>query len=264
MRKVVTSAQVCLRGRGNFTYVLALLHYTVREDDSFSYELVPNYEVIDLLEPTDFQGIPGFNLSQKKKSYCRENKIPTLIADRAPMQNREDLWQLLEECGMEYWNPVEWLIRSPRRYIGDKLFFREVPMEELRALDIGEAIERAANSLQAVNTVLSALCEGRELKMGEEALEFPAKKVLYGSLMLLHEKMRRGQDAAVASGHAKSGLGRKRQPIDELMLREAIARYKAHQWTAQEAAESLGVSVPTFYRRMAEFTQPVVKTQEYS
>ena len=35
----------------------------MREDETSRYELEPNYEVIDLLDSSDFQGIPGFDLS---------------------------------------------------------------------------------------------------------------------------------------------------------------------------------------------------------
>ena len=102
MRESVTAAQLCLDGRGGFTHVVALMRYIVREDETFRYELEPNYEVIDLLDSSDFQGIPGFDLSARKTCYERDSRTPTLIADRAPMANREDLWSLLDECGMDY------------------------------------------------------------------------------------------------------------------------------------------------------------------
>lgn len=118
MREKVTEAQLCLDSPGGFTYVLGLVRYIVREDDSFRYGLEPDYAVIGLLSPPDFQGIPGFDLSLRKPRYERVDRIPTLIADRAPMQNREDLWQLLEQCGMEYWDSVEWLIVSCKHIYG--------------------------------------------------------------------------------------------------------------------------------------------------
>ncbi len=101
MRESVTAAQLCLDGRGGFTYVVALMRYIMREDETFRYELEPNYEVIDLLDSSDFQGIPGFDLSVRKTCYERDNRTPTLIADRAPA----------------HWDPLEWL--GSRRYIGE-------------------------------------------------------------------------------------------------------------------------------------------------
>lgn len=255
MRESVTAAQLCLDGRGGFTYVVALMRYIVREDETFRYELEPNYEVIDLLDSSDFQGIPGFDLSARKTCYERDNRTPTLIADRAPMANREDLWSLLDECGMDYWDPLEWLVRSPRRYIGDKLYFRAVPEGAPGVLGMEEAVASAANSPQAVGSVLAALCAGDAVECEGEPLGGAERKVLYESFMLLHEKASRGRRAETRGGGPAARPGRRRKPVDELMLREAIARYRAHEWTAAKAAESIGVGEATFYRRMAEWEQ---------
>ena len=73
--------------------------------------------------------------------------------------------------------------------------------------------------------------------------------------MLLHEKASRGRRAETGGGGPVGRPGRRRKPVDELMLREAIARYRAREWTAAKAAESIGVGEATFYRRMAEWEQ---------
>lgn len=252
MRENVTEAQLCLDGPGGFTYVLGLVRYTLWEDESFRYELEPDYAVIDLLGAADFPGIPGFDLSARKPRYERANRTPTLIAERAPMENREDLWQLLEGCGMAYWDPLEWLIRTPTRYIGDDLYFRAVP-PLTEALEVEEAIARAASSRQGAAAVLRALCEGREVIVRSARLSPSDRKALYGVLLPLHEKMGRGKAAAGERVGTSVRPGRKRKSVDELMLREAVERYRSRQWTAAAAAESLGVSVPTFYRRLAEW-----------
>ncbi|MFQ9181445.1 MAG: hypothetical protein ACLR3C_17340 [Eggerthella lenta] len=46
--------------------------------------------------------------------------------------------------------------------------------------------------------------------------------------------------------------GRKRKPIDELLLREAVELYEARAIDAEEAAAKLGVSASTFFRRLKE------------
>lgn len=212
MRESVTAAQLCLDGRGGFTYVVALMRYIVREDETFRYELEPNYEVIDLLDSSDFQGIPGFDLSVRKTCYERDNRTPTLIADRAPMANREDLWSLLDECGMDYWDPLEWLVRSPRRYIGDKLYFRAVPEGAPGVLGMEEAVASAANSPQAVGSVLAALCAGDAVECEGEPLGGAERKVLYESFMLLHEKASRGRRAETGGGGPVGRPGRRRKP----------------------------------------------------
>lgn len=255
MRESVTAAQLCLDGRGDLTYVVALMRYIVREDETFRYELEPNYEVVDLLGPADFQGIPGFDLSARKARYERDNRTPTLIADRAPMANREDLWSLLDECGMDYWDPLEWLVRSSRRYIGDKLYFRAIPEGFPGVLDVGEAIASAANSPQAIDAVLKALCAGDVVECAGERLGGAERKVLYEAFMPLHEKASRRARSAAEGGEGAGRPGRRRKPVDELMLREAVARYRAHEWTAARAAASIGVAEATFYRRMAEWEQ---------
>lgn len=86
------------------------------------------------MDTKDFQGIPGLDLDLKKKSYTRENVIPVFISERAPAKNREDLWELLEKCDMQYLNPVEWLIRTNTQYPGDKLFVKRPEGLELAIL----------------------------------------------------------------------------------------------------------------------------------
>ena len=62
------------------------------------------------------------DLDLKKELYIRENITPVFISERAPGKNREDLWELLKQCDMQYLNQLEWLIRTDTRYSGDKLF----------------------------------------------------------------------------------------------------------------------------------------------
>lgn len=78
--------------------------------------------MIDLLAPQYFQGILGLDLSLKKKSYLRENIVPVFISERTPGENREDLWELLKACDMNYLNRLEWLVRTKTRYSGDEMY----------------------------------------------------------------------------------------------------------------------------------------------
>ena len=59
MRESVTAAQLCLDGRGGFTYVVALMRYIMREDETFRATSWNRTTVIDLLDSSGFQGIPG-------------------------------------------------------------------------------------------------------------------------------------------------------------------------------------------------------------
>lgn len=70
MREIVTRGTVCLDDEYGFTYCIAEIRYTEREDESFRYEISPHYSVIGLLTERDFQGIPGLDLSLRKKHMC--------------------------------------------------------------------------------------------------------------------------------------------------------------------------------------------------
>ena len=58
MREIVTHGDICLKDEYNLVYKVADIIYTEREDESFVYEIRPDYSVISLLKPTDYQGIP--------------------------------------------------------------------------------------------------------------------------------------------------------------------------------------------------------------
>ena len=81
MRELVTSGDICLKDEYNLVYKIAEITYREREDESFIYEIRPNYSVISLLKVTDFQGIPGLDLDLRKEVYIRENIVPVLSAN---------------------------------------------------------------------------------------------------------------------------------------------------------------------------------------
>ena len=55
------------------------------------------------------------------EKYYRVNYIPTSIAERTPSENREDLWELLESVGLDYYDRFEWLLRTTMRAANDNL-----------------------------------------------------------------------------------------------------------------------------------------------
>ena len=107
MREVTTSGLICLRDDLDIEYKIARIDFIEREDESFTYVITPCYEVIDLLGPPHFQGIPGLNLDLRKPRYVRDNLVPVFISERSPGKNREDLWQLLDHVGMKHLNQLE-------------------------------------------------------------------------------------------------------------------------------------------------------------
>lgn len=91
MRESTTTGMISLDGPGGLVYEVGAITYLVREDESFRYTFVPNWPVIDLLEPPLFQGVPGYDLSLRKTEYVRENVTPTFVSERAPSESREGL-----------------------------------------------------------------------------------------------------------------------------------------------------------------------------
>ena len=69
--------------------------------------------------------------------------VPALVADRAPASNREGLWELLDDCSMDYLDQLEWLIRTDTRYIGDSLYVIR-DEGDVRTVDIDCRIAHAA------------------------------------------------------------------------------------------------------------------------
>ena len=80
MRESTTTGMISLDGPGGLVYEVGAITYLVREDESFRYTFVPNWPVIDLLEPPLFQGVPGYDLSLRKTEYVRENVTPTFVS----------------------------------------------------------------------------------------------------------------------------------------------------------------------------------------
>lgn len=259
MKESVTSGTISLEGPCGLIYDVGEMTYTVREDESFRYVFEPNWPVIDLLEPPDFQGVPGFDLGLRKGEYVRENVTPTFISERAPSRNREDLWRLLAANEMEYLDQLEWLIRTDTRYIGDKLYVRaRADSSGSRKIDVANEIEHAANCEHAMRKLLTALCRGDVLLAHDVPLSGEERRALHRVLMLLYRKAFRQREEKKLSGiraavERGAYAGRRRKPLDELVLREVFALYEDGRIGAGEAAARLGVSVSTFYRRLKDF-----------
>lgn len=258
MKESTTVGDICLDGPCGLTYRIGTMTYAIRDDDSFRYTFIPNWDVIDLLEAPAFQGVPGFDLDLRKDEYVRDNITPIFVSERAPSENREDLWALLDACGMEYLDKLEWLIRTDTRYIGDGLYVRAAKTAESPQIETAEAIASAINSEHALRKLLSALCEGAGLVMDGKLLSREERRLFHKVLLPLFEKTcgwreERRIEGVKAAAKRGAYAGRKPKPIDELVLREAVHQYEQHEISAREAAERLGISEATFFRRLKRF-----------
>lgn len=278
---------ICLDGPCGLVYQIGIIACTVYEDESFRYEFTPNWQVIDLLEPPDFQGVPGFDLNARKEVYVRENITPTFISERAPSENRENLWQLLDDVGLDYLDKVEWLVRTNTRYIGDKLYVCAVESNGAKcesatsgsiasepatsntaisnaaasnneiSAEITEIVGVAQNSMAAELAILKRLCAGKPLMLKGQALNSEARCALHATLRALLEKTFAYREVKRKEGvqrAAKQGrvAGRKRKAIDILVLAETLEMYEAGTLDVLAATKRLGISKATFYRRLRE------------
>lgn len=256
MRELVTSGDICLKDEYNLVYKVAGITYTEREDESFVYEIKPNYSVISLLRVTDFQGIPGLDLDLRKESYVRENIVPVFISERAPSKNREDLWDLLKECDMQYLNQLEWLIRTDTRYAGDKLF---VQRPEDKTIEINFIQQLGNRSAVICHKLLDTICYGNEVRASSLIINDKNRKQYFDLLIALYSTERKYLDTQRNAGikcSAKQGnyKGRSRIKLDQLVAQDVFSDYRNKKINSTEAARMLGISLSTFFRRYKEYT----------
>lgn len=258
MNQQTTTGIICLDDDIGLTYRICKIEYIIREDDNYSYIFTPNYSVIDLLTSDLFQGIPGLDLDQRKPEYIRNNITPVFISERTPGENREDLWHLLEKNGMQYLNRLEWLIRTDTRYGGDRFYVIRYPGSDRGQNITFQKIEDTEKrSVSTIKKLLVEICAGNNITDDGFSINDHTRKQYYSLLIALYKKEKHYLDSQRVKGiknSAENGnyRGRTPIPIDETKLNEVINTYRRGMTTADEAAENLGVSKSTFFRKLRE------------
>ena len=257
MKEITTTGIICLRDELDIEYKIARIEYTERADESFTYVFKPFYDVIDLLSPPVFQGIPGLDLDLKKPKYVRENIIPVFISERAPNKNREDLWQLLESVDMKYLNQLEWLIRTKLRYSGDRLYVKRFTAGDVKqCIELSEP-EEHERAKTVCKKILKAICYGHDVKASGYSIDDSNRKAFYSLLISLYrteidypkKKRLEGIKKSAAEGNYH---GRQRIQIDEIKIAEIFDGFRRGKISELKALEILGISRSTFYRRLKE------------
>ena len=256
MREVITDGSICLDDEYGFTYHVADIRYIEREDESYCYEFRPDYSVIELLNVKIYQGIPGLDLSLKKEVYVRENMVPVFISERTPGENREDLWELLKACHMEYLNRLELLIRTDTRYSGDGFYVCRAKKRGI--VRISSIAELGNRSSVISRKVLEVICAGGEIHTDAFTISDSNRRSYYELFLALYTCEKKYMDDRRRDGIGKSVkqgkyTGRSRIKIDPLEMQEIFEAYEAGALTGKGAAERLGVSASTFYRRYKEY-----------
>ncbi len=258
MREAVTRGIICVRDPETLMeYWVARITYTEYEDGTYVYSIQPNYSVIELLKAPLFQGIPGINLDLRRAEYVRENKTPVFVSERAPAENREDLWKLLDEMDMPYLNKLEWLIRTERTYSGDNLYVvadSNAAMEEVVDLVVRAIGPRSSDALRAI---LEAVCAGKVIRGNGFKIDDSNRVEMHALLKMLYVKEKSYLDARRKEGldvaKSQKKLGRPSKRVDQLKLIDAIEKYARDELSAEEAARVAGVSRATLFRRMKAF-----------
>lgn len=93
-------------------YCIGKIEYQSFFNEEYQYIISPEWSVIDGLDTSVFQGIPGIAMELRLEKYYRVNMQPVFITERTPSENREDLWELMQSVGLNYYDRFEWLIRT--------------------------------------------------------------------------------------------------------------------------------------------------------
>lgn len=258
MNKFVTQGIICLKDDYNFVYKIADIDYVEYENEKFVYYFYPYYNVIDLLDPYLFQGIPGLDLSKRLKCYERHNITPVFISERTPSDNREDLWEHLDKYNMKSLNRLEWLIKTDTKYSGDRLYVRErrnIDNDPVIYIDSMFDLVKRSDSINRV--LLDIICYGDYLNCKEITIDDKNRKDYYNLLMPIYIKEYTLRRSRIMHGinEAKENdtyKGRKRIKLDPLLFRKVGREYLNGNISLEEALNKLKISRATFFRRLEE------------
>lgn len=248
MNRIKSDGLICIKNKINIEFAVCKIEYILWEDETFKYIFTPYYDVISLLESNIFQGIPGLEIDLKKKEYIRENVIPTFIAERVPSEKREDYYELIQKVGMNYMNPVDYLIKTQGKYSGDNLYVKE--FIERKNVVIHDVVKKS-NTLGVIKIMLDNLAYGNKIVLNDRTIEnsidiFQTLTYIYQKgYDEIKEKQRLGRDEAKKMGNYR---GRKAIEIDKLLFLEQVEQLDSKIITIDKVLKNLKISRATFYR----------------
>jgi hypothetical protein len=275
MNKHIVKGTIYVSGKWNLEYPVCRIEQIYYENDEFEYIFTPYYQIIALLDTSVFQGIPGLNLDLKEKEYIRKNQLPTFIYERTPQKNREDLYELLDEVGLEYLDHLEWLIRSNKTYTGDRLFVRRYIEPKtsgvITRVNYGDQFlfkdygTISANNYQFIDFLMQIIISGGSLEANNVNIDDGNRLSLYNILLPLYinefEGRKKKQRIGIERAKKENKyLGRKKIKVSPPLLEEMIEKVRLKELTVEEAMNELGLkSKSTYYRRVREFESKSVE-----
>ena len=260
-------------------YAVSRIDFERYDDQNFQYIFSPEWSVIDSLPTSVFQGIPGLDMSMRLERYYRVNMTPYFISERTPSEGREDLWELLESVGLDYYDRFEWLLRSNMRCGTDNLIVErteeprhiifhsnEVLPSNLQPRDcvVIKGLQNIANTNHKLRQYLLHILrsgariwdESEERELSEEESSLLLKLlILQENLELAHNRKRHREGIAQAKQEGKY-VGRKKILVDPNLLRQIANDFYSRKITESEAMRRSKItSRSTFYRRLKELQQ---------
>lgn len=264
-------------GKYGEKYAVGKIEYQSFFNEEYQYIITPYWDVIDGLDASVFQGIPGITMELRLEKYYRVNMQPVFITERSPSKNREDLWELLESVGLDYYDRFEWLIRTDltcgndnlivERYREEKKEFTyKQTVENPERLQYGDRViiqnQSSISTNPAVYTEkllhllgagVSVLFEEEGLRIDEEnrdSVMMILRQQYYAARLLEKKRHQAGVERAKKRGEYR---GRKKISIDATQLQKVKELFHAKKITEKQAMERLGIaSRSTFYRRLKE------------
>lgn len=252
---------------------VAQIDYQEFDEENFQYVISPYWEIVDGLPASVFQGIPGIDMELRLERYYRVNYIPTFIAERTPSENREDLWDILESVGLDYYDRFEWLLRTTMRSANDNLIVerrRTLPVTEqftsgvLSALQYGDKV--IVDSMEAISdttagfsdAIFIAITSGVDIinQSGQILVDAMTRAAMISVVVTQRIITRREHASSRRDGieqAKKNGkyTGRKPIEVDEKILRQAVMEIDKGIITVEEAMRRTKIgSKSTFYRKV--------------
>ena len=252
---------------------VAQIDYQEFDEENFQYVISPYWEIVDGLPASVFQGIPGIDMELRLERYYRVNYIPTFIAERTPSENREDLWDILESVGLDYYDRFEWLLRTTMRSANDNLIVerrRTLPVTEqftsgvLSALQYGDKV--IVDSMEAISdttagfsdAIFIAITSGVDIinQSGQILVDAMTRAAMISVVVTQRTITRREHASSRRDGieqAKKNGkyTGRKPIEVDEKILRQAVMEIDKGIITVEEAMRRTKIgSKSTFYRKV--------------
>lgn len=265
--------------RSGGKYAVSRVDFERFDEQNFQYIFSPEWSVIDTLPASIFQGIPGLDMSLRLERYYRVNMTPYFISERTPSEGREDLWELLNEVGLDYYDRFEWLLRSnmrcgtdnliveraeaPRRIVFESIDLLPTNLQPSDCISIKGLQSVASTSHQLRQYLLQILRSGAQLwDESEDRIISGAESSMLMKLLMLQESLdnKRNKDhhneGIARAKNVGKYTGRKKLSVDPNLFDRIAADFDKKRISEDEALRRLGISRSTFYRRLKERKQP--------